>query len=280
MPKLNTNNPDVRDYLITICEDWVRKYHVDGIRLDVANEISHVFCKELRSRLKSINPDIYILGEIWHDSLPWLHGDEFDSVMNYPLAQSIKNYWIDPSQTNESLEHTINLCYTRYMQQTNDVLFNLLDSHDTKRLRSEVNTLDEFFQQLALLFAMPGTPCIYYGTEIAMEGDYDPDCRRPMPWDEIEDGKYTERIALVKSLIALRKKEPLLRSNSFHFPNTFENPRVIEFRKNNWCDNYIEVIINCSEEDLELEPKGNVVFSRHYMDNILLKNGILFRRIQ
>jgi glycosidase len=280
MPKLNTNNPKVRDYLITICEDWVRKYGVDGIRLDVANEISHVFCKELRYRLKAINPDIYILGEIWHDSLPWLHGDEFDSVMNYPLAQSIKNYWIDDTQTNESLEHTINLCYTRYMQQTNDVLFNLLDSHDTRRLRNEVSTLDEFFQQLALLFAMPGTPCIYYGTEIAMEGEYDPDCRRCMPWEDIENGKFTDRIALVKSLIALRKNEPLLRSNNFHFPNTFENPRVIEFRKSQWFDNYIEVIINCSDEDLELEHKGQVVFSRHYMDNVLLKNGILFRRVQ
>lgn len=67
MPKLNTNNKAVREYLIGVCETWVKKYNVDGIRLDVANEISHIFCKELRLRMKAINPDIYILGEIWQD---------------------------------------------------------------------------------------------------------------------------------------------------------------------------------------------------------------------
>ena len=84
---------EVRDYLIGVCETWVKKYDVDGIRLDVANEISHIFCKELRTRMKAIKPDIYILGEIWHDAMPWLRGDEFDAVMNYPLGQSIKDFF-------------------------------------------------------------------------------------------------------------------------------------------------------------------------------------------
>lgn len=122
MPKLNTNNPAVRKYFIDICANWVENYHIDGLRLDVANEVSHRFCKELRARLKEINPDIYILGEIWHNALPWLRGDEFDAVMNYPLGESIKDFWIDKSQTNQDFEYTINRCYTNYMQQTNDVL--------------------------------------------------------------------------------------------------------------------------------------------------------------
>lgn len=138
MPKINTNNPEVRKYFVDICANWVEHYGIDGIRLDVANEVSHRFCKELHARVKEINPDIYILGEIWHNALPWLRGDEFDAVMNYPLGQSIKDFWIDKSLTNEDFEYTINRCYTSYMQQTNDVLFNLLDSHDTKRLRSDV----------------------------------------------------------------------------------------------------------------------------------------------
>lgn len=151
MPKLNTNNPAVRKYFIDICANWVENYHIDGLRLDVANEVSHRFCKELRARLKEINPDIYILGEIWHNALPWLRGDEFDAVMNYPLGESIKDFWIDKSQTNQDFEYTINRCYTNYMQQTNDVLFNLLDSHDTKRLRSDTKNLDQYFAQLAVL---------------------------------------------------------------------------------------------------------------------------------
>ena len=278
MPKLNTNNPKVREYLTGVCENWVRNYGVDGIRLDVANEVSHTFCKELRSRLKAIKPDIYILGEIWHDAMPWLRGDEFDSEMNYPLGESIKDFWIDKSLTNEDFEYTINRCYTRYMQQTNDVLFNLLDSHDTKRLRSDVKNLDEYFQQLAVLFTMPGSPCIYYGTEIAMEGGYDPDCRRCMPWEEIDQGVYRERTDIIRSLLHLRRSEPLLRSRDFHFPNRINRPRVIEFNKMGWVDNYVEVIINCEEEDIEIPREGTILFSRHYIDNTLLRNGILIRR--
>lgn len=280
MPKLNTNNPKVRDYLIGVCENWVKNYDVDGIRLDVANEISHTFCKELRMRLKQIKPDIYILGEIWHDAMPWLRGDEFDAVMNYPLGESIKDFWIDKSLMNEDFEYTINRCYTGYMQQTNDVLFNLLDSHDTKRLRSGVRNLDEYFQQLAVLFTMPGSPCIYYGTEIAMEGGHDPDCRRCMPWEEIERGDYRERIEIVRSLLQLRRQEPLLCSRNFHFPNRINRPRVIEFNKVGWLDNYVEVIINCEEEDIEVSREGELLFARHYIDNTLLRNGILIRKIR
>lgn len=280
MPKLNTNNPKVREYILNVLTTWVKKYDVDGIRLDVANEISHILCKEMRRTLKAIKPDIYILGEIWHDAMPWLRGDEFDSVMNYPLGQSIKDFWIDKSLTNEDFEFTINRCYTGYMQQTNDVLFNLLDSHDTKRLRSDVKSLDEYYAQLAVLFAMPGSPCIYYGTEIAMEGSYDPDNRRCMPWKEIESGKYDERIDFVRKLIHLRENEPLLRNRNFHFPNKLNNPRVIEFMKASWEDNYIEIIINCSDEDIIVPMEGEVLFKWHMFDEVLSPNGILFRKVE
>ena len=280
MPKLNTNNPKVRKYFIDICANWVEKYGIDGLRLDVANEISHKFCKELNIRLKDINPDIYILGEIWHNALPWLRGDEFDAVMNYPLGESIKDFWIDKSLTNDDFEYMINRCYTMYMQQTNDVLFNLLDSHDTIRLRSTVKSLDEYFAQLAVFFAMPGSPCIYYGTEIAMEGGFDPDNRRCMPWDDIEAGKYNERMDIIRKLIKLRKEEPLMKSRNFHFPNEFpDNKRVIQFRKVGWTDNYVEVIINCSDEDVEVPVKGELLLGRHYIDSTLLSNGVVVRRI-
>ena len=66
-----------------------------------------------------------------------------------------------------------------YMQQNNNVLFNLLDSHDTERLMNRFHDLDRFYQQLAVLFTLPGSPCIYYAQQIAqMEGGFDPDCRR------------------------------------------------------------------------------------------------------
>lgn len=280
MPKLNTNNKEVIDYFINVCEYWVKNFNIDGLRLDVANEISHKFCKVLREKMKAIKPDFYILGEIWHDSISWLKGDEFDAVMNYPLTSSIADFWIDESLTKEDFEYTINRCYTMYMQQNNDVLFNLLDSHDTERLISRVKDLNVFYQQLAVLFTMPGSPCIFYGTEIALEGKHDPDCRRCMPWDEIETGKYDNKISIIKNLIKLRKEEQLFRSRNFHFPNTIENDRVIEYIKLDEWGNELEILLNCSDRIISIEEDGEVLFSHLYSKNGLLKNGILIRKIK
>ena len=83
----------------------------------------------------------------------------------------IHDFFIDKKMTKQDFEYTVNHCYTMYMQQCNNVLFNLLDSHDTERLMNRFHNLDMFYQQLAVLFTMPGSPCIYYGTEIAMEED-------------------------------------------------------------------------------------------------------------
>lgn len=280
MPKLNTNNPEVIDYFISVCEYWVKNYDIDGLRLDVANEISHKFCKVLREKMKAIKPDFYILGEIWHDSINWLQGDEFDAVMNYPLTSSIGDFWIDESLTKNDFEFTINRCYTMYMQQNNDVLFNLLDSHDTERLISRVKNINVFYQQLAILFTMPGSPCIFYGTEIALEGGHDPDCRRCMPWDEIESGKYDDKISIMNQIIKLRKEEQLFKSRNFHFPNTIKNNRVIEYIKLDEYDNKLEVLINCSNETISIKGEGKVLFSNLYSNNRLHSKGVLIRKIE
>lgn len=278
MPKLNTNNKKVRDYLIGIVSGWVKKYDVDGIRIDVANEISHTFCKELRAALKAIKPDIYILGEIWHDAIAWLRGDEYDAVMNYPLAGSMKDFFIDKSLTGKDFEYMINRCYTNYMQQTNDVLFNMLDSHDTIRLRNVVQNLNEYNALLTLLFTMPGSVCIYYGTEIGMEGGFDPDCRKCMPWNEIQQGKYNERIAFIKELITLRKKEKLMRERNFHFPCEYENPRVIQFQKIGWSE-ALDIVVNSSEQDVTLlhTEQGQIIFSQNVEGNTLKAGGVCIR---
>ena len=73
MPKLNTNNPEVIRYFCQVCKRWIREFDIDGIRFDVGNEVSHRFLKELRRQLKSVKPDLYLLGEIWHDASQWLN---------------------------------------------------------------------------------------------------------------------------------------------------------------------------------------------------------------
>ena len=279
MPKLNTNNEEVIDYFCKVCEGWIRKYDIDGIRFDVGNEVSHRFLKRMREHLKKIKPDIYLLGEIWHDASQWLAGDEYDSVMNYPLMSGIHDFFLDQTMGKEEFEYMVNRCYTMYMQQNNNVLFNLLDSHDTERLMNRFHDLDKFYQQLAVLFTLPGSPCIYYGTEIAMEGGFDPDCRRCMPWDEIGTEENQRRIGQMKTLIRLRKNEETFRSLHFHFPDRIENRRCVEYIKLDEAGRKIEVLLNCSDEKVKTGGTGEVLFARNYQKGILEKNGTLIRRI-
>lgn len=218
MPKLNTNNPECRKYIIDVCRNWVKNYDIDALRLDVANEVSHVFCKELKAAMCELKPDFYIIGEIWHNSLPWLRGDEYDSVMNYPLQNGIADFCCGNQWNVKKFEYALNRCYSMYFKQTNRVLFNQMDSHDTIRIlnRCGGNKIAAL-QSLVLLFAMTGSVCIYYGTEILLPGSFDPDNRRCMPWKEIEDGKFSEELAFTKKLIALRKSHAAMRSPEYEF---------------------------------------------------------------
>lgn len=279
MPKLNTNNEEVIEYFCEICEDWIRKFDIDGIRFDVGNEVSHRFLKRIREHLKVVKPDLYLLGEIWHDASQWLQGDEYDSVMNYPLLSGIHDFFLDKTMKKEEFEYMVNRCYTMYMQQNNDVLFNLLDSHDTERLMNRFHDLDKFYQQLAILFTLPGSPCIYYGTEIAMEGAHDPDCRRCMPWSEIHSEENQEKIATMRKLIMLRRNEKTCRSPHFHFPDTYENDRCIEYIKIDEEGNKMEVLLNTSEKEIKVKEAGEVLFAREFDGEILGVNGTLIRRI-
>lgn len=278
MPKLNTNNEEVIAYFCKICENWIREFDIDGIRFDVGNEVSHRFLKQIRDHVRAIKPDLYLLGEIWHDASQWLNGEEYDSVMNYPLMSGIHDFFLDPSATKEDFEYMINRCYTMYMQQNNNVLFNLLDSHDTERLMNRLQNLDRFYQQLAVLFTMPGSPCIYYGTEIAMEGGYDPDCRRCMPWSELSQEENQEKIREIQTLITLRKEESAFRSLYFHFPNTYREARLVEYVKLDDEGNQVEILLNGTEKDLDVKQQGEVLFARAYDNGKLRKNGTLIRR--
>lgn len=278
MPKLNTNNQEVVDYILDICEYWIKEFDIDGWRLDVANEISHYLCKEIRKRVKTIKPDVYILGEIWHDAIEWLKGDEFDSVMNYPLQNTITSFWNNKEMTNIEFMHKVNRCYNVYMEQTNKVLFNLLDSHDTDRLIHRTKDENVFWQQLVILFTLVGSPCIFYGTEIVLQGGYDPDCRACMPWDKIEQGIYNEKIEKMKKLIRLRTNIEAFRNSNIEFINDSENTRVIKYCKED-NNQKIIVTINASDKDINVSYKDNI-FSNLLNENILKSKGILIERIE
>ncbi|MGG1242614.1 glycoside hydrolase family 13 protein [Bacillus cabrialesii] len=209
MPKLNTANPEVQRYLLDIALYWIREFDIDGWRLDVANEVDHVFWKTFRQAVSAEKPDVYILGEIWHSAESWLRGDEFHAVMNYPFTEPMMEYFADRTIPASRMAHRINAHLMNGMKQANEVMFNLLDSHDTKRLLTRCRNDEKKARALlAFMFAQTGSPCIYYGTEIGLDGENDPLCRKCMVWEKEKQNQ--DMLRFMKRLIALRKQEHTL----------------------------------------------------------------------
>lgn len=205
MPKLNTANPEVQAYLLDIATYWITQCDIDAWRLDVANEVDHQFWKKFHAVTTALKPDFYILGEIWHSSQRWLEGDEFHAVMNYAFTDSIRDYFIVKQLRDVELVSRLYAEMMLYRRQTSEVMFNLLDSHDTARILTMADGNVAAVQSaLAFMFLQIGSPCLYYGTEVGMTGHGDPDCRKPMWWRS--DWQNHDMLAFCKQLIALRKR--------------------------------------------------------------------------
>ena len=303
MPKLNTNNPAVADYLLNVCETWVRSYDIDGLRLDVANELSHTFCRQLYRRMHSLKKDFYLLGEIWRSALPWLRGGELDSVMNYPLALCFWKFFYDKTLPALTLEQDINAVFTAYPEPVTVGLFNLLDSHDTPRLFTRnCGDVSAVWQQYALLLSLPGSPCIYYGSEVLLAGGNDPDCRRCMPWQAIEAGEYAEPMSMMRQLIALRHTHPAMTASGYSYlhdvPLTESEPnRIIHLQKyaemvepaettetvesaEMPITRSIDLILNCGTAPVSIaqiiDEKARVYLSLRCRDKTVQPGGFIF----
>lgn len=230
LPKLNTDTPDVRAYLYGVAEHWIR-FGADGWRLDVPLEIrDEEFWREFRRRVRALDPEAYILAEVWHEEPRYLQGDQYDAYMNYPLTLAILNFTagrhldiaeaqyqstyarstrrIDGPQFARDLERVSSL----YDPAVTAVQFNLLSSHDTPRFRTLAGG-DTSAVRMAVLVQMtlPGAPSIYYGDEIGMEGAHDPDCRRSFPWER-PDAWDAGVLEFTRRATAARHANPTLRA--------------------------------------------------------------------
>lgn len=183
MPKFNTTNPQVMDHLIGAAEYWTKKCHIDAWRLDVPDEINIAFLREFKRRLKSIDPDIYIIGEIWGDATPWLREEVFDGAMDYPTYFIIRDFLayetIDAFRCAELLAKRIMSCPEDRRRGS----FHFCSTHDTPRILWHCQE-DEARAGLCYILtaAIGDSLSIYYGDEIGMTGGYDPDNRRCFPW--------------------------------------------------------------------------------------------------
>jgi cyclomaltodextrinase len=228
LPKLNIGHSSMREHLMRAAEHWTRR-GIDGWRLDVPEEITDVdFWREFRQRVRAINPEAYIVGEIWHLAPEWLRGDRFDALMNYPLAEAILGFAgagrLDRdliarhgtyAATVEPLDgpgfaRRLEELSAAYEPDIAAVQLNLLGSHDLPRFVTMCSG-DRDSLRLATLIQMtlPGAPCVYYGDEIGLEGGMEPASRVAFPWEpERWDGDLRDDI---RGAIALRHAFPVLR---------------------------------------------------------------------
>lgn len=204
MPKVNTQNPAVQRYLIEVTKYWIEQFNIDAWRFDVADEVDHGFWRQLCGALRVVKPDVYLLGEAWHSSQALVGDGQFDAVMNYPLTQPIPALFNGELSLEDYVGKT-NLELMMYRQPQQQAMFNAIDTHDTPRLLTTLKgDATKFQAALTLLMLLPGSPCIYYGTEVAMAGGADPDNRRCMNWQpNVEQLAMTD---FVRQLIKFRRQ--------------------------------------------------------------------------
>ena len=203
MPKFDTGNKQTRDFLIGIGKYWIENFDIDGWRLDVSDEVSHDFWRQFRKEIKELKPDCLLLGENWHDANSFLKGEEFDGIMNYAFTKACLDFYAFGNFTPKMFADKLNEILMRNTDAVNLMMLNLLDSHDTHRFLTRVGgDLNKLKSALAVMFFFVGAPCIYYGTEIALEGGYDPDNRRTMNWEKA--AKETALKELIRELSKLK----------------------------------------------------------------------------
>lgn len=216
-----------------ILQKWM-SLGASGWRLDVADELSGNFLRELRQTVKTENPDSLIIGEVWEDASNkiaygnrrhYFEGEELDSVMNYPFKDSIINYV--KSGCAEEIRETVESICENYPKPSLDCLMNVLGTHDTERILTVLGgkhfeSRDEraqaalteadrkhakslLFVASLLQFTLPGVPCVYYGDEAGLEGFEDPFSRRCYPWgceDSVLIDWYTKLLHARKNCVS------------------------------------------------------------------------------
>ena len=202
MPKWNTENPEVIDYLISRAERWTNEYQIDAWRLDVPDETSLRFLHSFANRLRKLNPNVYIIGEIWQDPAEWLDQHVFDATMDYPLYFAIRDFALLHT---DSLE-VFSMRIQRWFESMPDLIHKrqwaFCSNHDIPRAWHLCGGRTSDFQLAYLLAALLGGGLsVYYGDEIALDGGTDPDNRRAMQWT----AQWTDIGMFIRKLLSLKQ---------------------------------------------------------------------------
>lgn len=279
LPETNENNKDFCEFITGehgVIKHWM-KYGISGWRLDVADELPDEFIKKIRTALKEENPDGYLLGEVWEDAShkisydkrrEFLQGAEFDSVMNYPFANVIVDFF----KTGDAvrLVNTVVEITENYPAPAIKTLMNHLSTHDTVRIITKLS--DSFVdgqsrdwqakQRLtggeletaarrvaaaaAIQFTLPGVPSIFYGDEVGVQGYGDPFCRAYFPWDDVNE----DLLSVYRKLGKLRQNTSCLNNAEF-IPVHSENGYIVFMRHDE--NDAIVTAVNVNKHEVWVE---------------------------
>ncbi len=246
LPTINKMDPAFIEYIITGQDSVVAHWlglGADGFRLDVADELPDAFLSLLKKRIREIKPDALLMGEVWEDASNksaygvrrrYFVDGELDSCMNYPFRTAIINF-MRGFDSGIGLKETVMTIAENYPPQVLHCNMNHLGTHDTPRiLTALVDDFDGPREELAgrrlsrnqmdvardrllmasfLQYTLPGSPSLYYGDEVLMEGGKDPFNRRPYPWGREDQ----ELLAHFRRLGQLRKEQAALRLGDIAF---------------------------------------------------------------
>lgn len=246
LPKLRVaDHPGVRDYLYAVTEYWTRR-GIDGWRLDVPTEIdSPSFWSEWRRRVRSINPEAYLVGEIWEEGLDWVRGHPFDATMSYVFRQVVIDFFAQRRISVDELDARLSGLRSRLGSASSDACFNLLASHDVPRFRSECGGyLGRVKEAVFFQMVYPGAPVIYYGEELGMHGGKDPDNRRCFPWSKV---RSNELWPFFKRMIQIRQGHPALRGGSMRTVMRHNDFRLFAFWREGQGEHLL-VVMNSGEK--------------------------------
>jgi glycosidase len=221
MPKLNTANPEVLAYLLDVARHWMT-FGFDGIRVDVPNELTNAtaFARALRDTVKGVNPNAYLVGEIWTRAPAWVQGDQYDALMNYAVGRDIIAPFANGTLSGTAAAEQLGRVLMEYPEATTAMAFNVITTHDTPRLQTVLGagplgatpTSDQLARQrlaAAMLFALPGVPLTFQGDECAFTGAMNEN-RFPVQWPQC-DTRMREHYT---QLATLRTTTPALTSPS------------------------------------------------------------------
>jgi cyclomaltodextrinase / maltogenic alpha-amylase / neopullulanase len=243
MPIFNLGKPAVREYLLEVARYWTGQ-GIDGWRLDAVGEVQgHVFWKAFRRAIRRINPEAYLLAEHWGDGQPWLKNDQFDGGTNYAWRKIALDFFIHRTIRANTFVSRLSVLLKQYPWDQTMAMANLLGSHDTKRLYSIANgELERIKLALVFQFVYPGIPSVYYGDEVGLQGQNDPDNRRAMEW-RVTKWNHELR-SFIQRLIAIRMSLNPLRQGDWQSIATDALSNVCVFSRAAKADRALIVLHN------------------------------------